>query len=540
MPIITDTTTEIEINGTKFKALPNVDYYHDYIQMFKDVEAGIMPEIDTCRALILGDLFFILYFVMGITAANDEKGFVVGMCREVQEGPETMTLDVWAREHFKSTIITIAETLQYHLKNPEECTGIFAYARPLAKAFLRSIKVLCEESTFLQACFPDVLWDNPQSQAPKWSEDDGLVFKRKASGRKESTIEAWGLVEGMPTGRHFNRRIYDDIETQDIADNPDQLDKCFSKFEMSDNLGMNGDIERIIGTFYSHYGPIVRVQEKKDLSDNLMYHTRIVASTEDGTPNGLPVLISQERMDKLRMSQHFNSQQLCDPTPVGTRKLDGSLLVDVDQDQIPDGLFKFMIVDPAGDGSDSWGLMVLGVEPEIDELGASNIYILDAVIDDLGEVEGTEEAVRMYLRNGIIDQVGVEKVALSTTEVHIANALAKHKRKISVEDKTLVILKPAGRKKVQRIESALAWPLYNGKLFVSSNVQEAYRQRFKVELDQFPFGKHEDGIDGLSYIYDMLHDFGFKYRVKRKHKNLNPLQRGNLRLVGGRNSWQAA
>ena len=503
----------------KFTPNPDCDYKCDYEAVFRDIADGKLEAIPTYRQLILTDLWFILYFVMGIEAANEP--FVVDACYEVETGPKTNTLDVWAREHYKSTIITVGETLQYHLKNPEHCTGIFAYARPLAKSFMRAIKVMCETNDFLKQCFPDVLWENPERDAPKWSEDEGLVFKRQSSGRRESTIEAWGLVEGMPTGRHFNRRIYDDIETQDIADNPEQLDKCFSKFEMSDNLGMEGGIERVIGTYYSNYGPIVRIRDKKDLNDDVMYNTRTKAATENAEPDGKPVLLSQERIDKLRMSSHFNSQQLCDPTPVGTRKLDGSLLVTIDKEDIPENLFKFMIVDPAGDGSDSWGLMIIGVEPEIDEIGASNVYILDALIDDLGETEGTEAAVKMYLRGGIIDQIGVEKVALSTTEVHIANALAKHRRRISVEDKTLTILKPAGRKKIQRIESALAWPLYNGKIHISSEVPNMYRERFKVEMNQFPFGKHEDGIDALSYIYDMLHDFGFKYRVKRKKRHLS-------------------
>ena len=42
------------------------------------------------------------------------------------------------------------------------------------------------------------------------------------------------------------------------------LDKVFSKFEMSyGNLGTgsDSDIIRIIGTYYSHSGPITRIQE---------------------------------------------------------------------------------------------------------------------------------------------------------------------------------------------------------------------------------------------------------------------------------------
>ena len=343
MPVIKEIKT-IKINNTEFTPLPGVNYRTDYVDMARKVHTGEYNMLLISRQIILSDLFFIVYFVMGIKAANHP--FVVESCREVEKGPKTLTLDVWAREHFKSTIITIAETLQYHLNIKEEgqekCTAIFAYVRPVAKAFLRAIKGLCENSEFLKECFPDVLWKKPETEAPKWSEDDGLIFRRRSSARKESTIEAWGLIEGMPTSRHFNRRIYDDIETQDLAENPDQLNKCFSKFEMSDNLGMDDDVERIIGTFYSHAGPIVKIQEKRTLHGKLMYKTRIKAATEDAEPNGRPVLLSQARIDKLRVSGHFNSQQLCDPTPVGDRKLDGALLKDIEPEEIPDNIHKLV------------------------------------------------------------------------------------------------------------------------------------------------------------------------------------------------------
>jgi hypothetical protein len=552
MPIIKEIKT-VKFNDMVFTPIPDVDYRSDYVGWAKKIHEGEFDMTMACRQLILSDLFFIVYFVMGIKAANHP--FVVEACREVEKGPKTMTLDVWAREHFKSTIITIAETLQYHLdyknEGPEKCTAIFAYVRPVAKAFLRAIKILCENSDFLKECFPDVLWRKPETEAPKWSEDDGLIFRRKASARKESTIEAWGLIEGMPTSRHFNRRIYDDIETQDLSENPEQLNKCFSKFEMSDNLGMgvllDGEIEveRIIGTFYSHAGPIVKIQEKRTIHGELMYQTRIKAATEGGVPNGKSVLLSQERLDKLKVSGHYNSQQLCDPTPVGDRKLDGSLLKDVEPEDIPSYVHKLMLIDPAGDDKDgtgdSWGIAVIGVDPDHDDIGASDIYITDLVLRPLRESEGIEEAVRMYLRNGVILQIGVEKVALSTTEVHIANALKVHHRRISVEEKTLFILRPAGRKKNRRIESALAWPLVNGKIHISTAIPKMYRDKLRQELDDFPFASNDDGADVLSYVYDMIHDKDNKYRLlsspRKREGNLFYMP-GKHREAGG-SSWLA-
>jgi hypothetical protein len=36
-----------------------------------------------------------------------------------------------------------------------------------------------------------VLWADPVKESPKWSEDEGIVVKRKGNP-KEATVEAWG------------------------------------------------------------------------------------------------------------------------------------------------------------------------------------------------------------------------------------------------------------------------------------------------------------------------------------------------------------
>jgi len=501
-----------------FTPIGGVKYKYDYEAIFRDIANGELPERETYRQLILEDLFFIVYFVMEIGIANHK--FVVDACREVEGGPRGETLDIWAREHFKSTIITVAETVQYHLRNPERCTCIFSYKKPAAEDFLDSIRKTYEKD-LMKWCFPDILYEKPDTESPSWSLQNGIVLRRKGTSRKEATIEASGLVEGMLTGKHFERRIYDDIETDDIKQNPEQMDKCFSKFEMSENLGMEGGCERVIGTFYSHCGPLIRIRDKKRIDGSPMYLTRIKPATDNGEIDGKPVLLSQERLDKLKMSEHFNSQQLCDPTPTGVRALHSEFLEMIDDEFIPRNVYKFMSIDPAGDDTtgegDAWAIMVVGVEPKGDEAGNSNIYIMDAVISPLRHTEAIEEIVRMYMRNGVIQKVGVEKVALSTAEVHVANALKMRGRMISVENGSLEILRPAGRKKVRRIEEALSWPLDNGKVFVAKSVKGMYVERLKQEMDMFPYW-HDDGLDALSYVYDMIKDYNFALRGRPRRK----------------------
>ena len=152
----------IEINGQKFEYRPDCPYKYDYRKIAQKIaeagtgEEGRKYQISTLRRLILDDLFFIVFFVLKVPIANCP--FVVKVCREVEEGPKDFTLDVWAREHFKSTIITIAETIQFTLANPDAATAIFSYVRPVAKKFLFSIKEIFQNEKILHDCFQDVVF----------------------------------------------------------------------------------------------------------------------------------------------------------------------------------------------------------------------------------------------------------------------------------------------------------------------------------------------------------------------------------------------
>ncbi len=518
-------TKPIVINSIEFEPRPDCKYKHDYLQFARVIDDETLwhkalnapPDVKLTRELversiyrylILNDLFFIVYFVVGIESAN--KPFVVGRCLEQETGPKTKTLDVWARYHFKSTIITGAETVQYHLRKPEECTCIFSYKKPAAEDFLDSVRKTYEKP-IIKFSFPDVVYDRPEAESPSWSLQGGITLKRRNTSRKEKTVEASGLVEGMVTGSHFERRIYDDIEVADMAESMDELNKCFSRFEMSSFLGtgQDTDIERVIGTFYSHSGPLVRIREKKKVDGTPEYNTRIIPGSHDGTVDGRPVLMSKQKFDEEKMKEHFNSQILCNPTPTSARKLNSQYLIDIEPELIPRNVVKIMIVDPAGDdkgkGGTDWAILVFGVEPKPDDLGQSNVYLMNAMIEELKEVEAPEVICRMYISAGIVLKLGVEKVAQSTTEIHVANALSQRGRRISVEDGSLVILTPQGREKIRRITDGLAWPLNNAKLHMSKAVPQKYRDRIRMEMDKFPVWK-KDGIDAWSYIYDILKD----------------------------------
>ena len=141
-----------------FEPRDDCNYKYDYEAIFRDIAEGVVDEVAMLRELILNDLWFIVYFVMEIPPAN--APFVVEACKIVEDGPQTKTLDIWAREHFKSTIITQAETVQAIVKDPESTTAIFSFKKPAADKFLDGIRKTLEKP-IMYKCFPETLHEHP-------------------------------------------------------------------------------------------------------------------------------------------------------------------------------------------------------------------------------------------------------------------------------------------------------------------------------------------------------------------------------------------
>lgn len=521
----------LTVNGIDFTPRPDCNYRNNYgkfldignhpktwEKVFPGVTGLTKESVERAllRHLILEDLWFVCYFLLGIQSANHP--FVVNYARQIEDGPQNRTLDVVSRGHFKTSLRTKARTIQRILKHPERATIIFSYKKPLAEKFLSSIKQALE-SDFLKTLFPEVLYTNPDRESPSWSVQNGITVKRKNNTRSEPSVYASGLTEGMATGFHAEHRIYDDVETGDMAGSMDVMNDCFEKFELSSFLGTktDADTEEISGTFYHWEGPLAKIQRLKAPDGSPLYHSRIIPGTHDGQPNGKPVFWSQSALDSEKTKSGYFSQVLCDPQPKTTRSLKPELLQRISHRLIPRNVHRFMVIDPAGTdgGGDSWAMLIVGIEPKVDDLGASRVFILDADIEPYKQSEAIESMIRMYINGGTILKTGIEKVGQSSFEIHAANALAARGRRITVDNGTLEILRPGGRGKADRIEAALSWPLNNSKLYCSDAVPDKYFEKLKAEMSTFPYG-HDDGIDAFSYVFDMIK--GHRFTVSDEGK----------------------
>lgn len=317
------------------------------------------------RALCLEDRFYLL--VKGLRRYDALHPWVYARCREVEKEPDNC-LDLWAREHYKSTVITFAGVIQEILRDPEITVCIFSHTKGIARKFFRQIKLELESNEVLKKAFPDILWGNPQKEAPRWAEETGLVVKRK-SNPKESTLEAWGLVDGQPTSAHYRLRVYDDVVAPESVTTPDQVSKTTAAWELSDNLGMVGGRKWHVGTRYSFADTYQAILERKALK------ARIYPATDTGHPDGKPILLTEAQWAEKKVIQGpatIACQMLQNPL-AGQQAMFNSM--DLMRWEVrPSTLNVYILVDPARSmkkGSANTAVAVIGVD------SGRNKYLLD-------------------------------------------------------------------------------------------------------------------------------------------------------------------
>jgi predicted phage terminase large subunit-like protein len=455
-----------------------------------------------CRNLCRLNLYFLLRY--GCRRKDLEHPWFYERCNEVQQSSNGH-LDLWAREHGKSSIITFGTTimdiLQSHGEDPiegwegiEPTFGIFSHTRPVAKGFLRQIKREFEMNALLKECFPDILWADARKQAPKWSEDDGIVVKRKGNP-KEATVEAWGLVDGQPTGKHFFVLIYDDVVTRESVTTPDMIRKTTEAMELSYNLGIDGGLRRAAGTRY-HYNDTYRtVIERGTLA------LRKYPATHDGTSDGEPILWSRETLAEKRRDMGpytFATQLLLDPKADDTQGFRREWLQHYGDVKRGAGFNKYILVDPASsrkDNADYTSMWVIGLADD------DNYYALDMVRDRLSLTERAEALFKLHRKWKPVE-VRYEQYGLQADIEHI-------KERMNRENYRFKIIEVGGRvSKSDRIKRLV--PLFEqGRIWLppalyATNREGRNENLVEVFIEQeyvaFPVGGHDDMLDALARI----------------------------------------
>lgn len=532
--------------GVVMDVLPYCDF-----QQALDIYETILGAADV-RAKDLAfigcnDRFFMLTVMLHRKDAHHP--WLYDRCREVEDNPDGH-LDLWSREHYKSTIITFAGAIQEIMVNPEITIGLFSHTKDAAQVFLGQIMQEFELNELLIECYSDVIWKNPRSEAKVWAVNKGLVLIRK-SNPKEATIEAHGLLSGMPTGRHFQLMIYDDLITELHVSNADIVRKVTEAWELSDNLGA-GDVRKWhIGTRY-HFGDTYGlILEREALIP------RIYPATHDGTMYGRLVFMGRKRWEEKVKTQRATlaAQMLQNPTagrettfqPSWFQRYDvRPAIVNVYIMVDPSGgeskgsdrtAFAVVAVDTAGnkylvDGlrhrmplSDRWRHLVRLRKKWLSTPGVRNVFVGYEKYGMQADIEYFNEKMRQsddhfeikelnWPRSGghsKRDRVGRLEPDVRNGRFRLPNiifvpSLGDCYWHIDVEKSKKVTIPVKGPTKMQRTMTAAGQGHRNARAIRALDQEEKSYDVTSALIEEmlfFPFAPHDDLVDAVSRIYDM-------------------------------------
>ena len=553
---------------TRKERIDRVLNYHDKVEKAWEQARKDDCENEFIRHMVTTDVYFLLYYVLGRTdmcyeewwendtldidgvkvpkgegdvlvfkdgkvVSDPEKGrkwrwyrpFLFERCEEIQKEPDGY-LDIYARDHYKTTIITYGMTIQEILKNPEITICIYSYNISTAQKMLVQIRTALQ-NPILVGCFPDILFENTNVQTWKdeeggvhqmeWSAD-GFTVKRRGNP-KEHTLECSGLVTGQKTGGHYNLLIYDDTVTPESVATKAQIDKTTDQFEMSLNTGSTANLRiRMIGTRYALHDTYEKILK------NGTVKLRKYPCVDE---NGNSVLYSEPVL-KWKLSRMHGSvvatQMYCDPQAVGAFNFDLNWI----PPRIPRGEIDkekynwYIICDPAWKVSadaDNTVYAVIGVTGNGPD---RHFLVADLMVDKITLTDKTERLFNLvseWTNSRRKPIVFYERVSMQSDIDHfytkmnadgnmftiieasgkpkINYGMASTSSNIKYKDLRISVLQPAFKAGMFRFVDKSVWHNWRG------DDEDTVKTFFEEEYTKYPNSEHDDVLDALSRCLDL-------------------------------------
>ena len=441
------------------------------------------------------DLFkfnkFILDAEIGNTGFVPLAEFQKEMCHFVQDERRKKKLILIPRNHLKTKLISVGYSLFRIAEDAKVRILIYSATWQMAVDIVSQIqRQLAKNEKFIN------LFGTLSEGAKEWSQDR---IRLSINDRREPTVTAAGIDNNL-VGGHYDLIIFDDVVNRDNIGTADQIQKVIRRYNDSLDLLEPGGQIIVVGTRWHDsdlYGWILS-------PDNLVLPTYDVMvkqayegdlQTGDNFETIWPGKF--ERRDLLeRLNSegwaHFSAQYLNNPVPEQDAIFKRSWF-QYYEDLEGKLLNKFMAVDPAiseAKYADYTAMVVVGVDQY------NLIYILDVVRARLLPNDIIKEIFRLVNR-WQLSSVAIEIVAFQKTLAYSMREEMKRRNKLfHIEE-----VKPYDRSKDERIKGLQ--PLYeNGKIYHNKLLPNNYF--LEDELTRYPRGTHDDCIDALSYLKDII------------------------------------
>lgn len=419
------------------------------------------------------------------------------ICRTL-DSPSKRKLVVMPRDHLKTSIATIADTLRRIVVNPNIRILLGNETATNASHFLRRIAAVFDRNARFRWLFPELV-EEP-AQRTKWSENEILV--PRTEDHPESTVEAIG-VGGAVVSRHYDLIKLDDLVGKEASESDEIMRKTRDWYDYCESLlhhPIDSEIH-VIGTRWTHNDLI-----RKIIDNEGEYFDQVITSAilPDGSPLW-PERFTLEVLARIRAkigSWKFSCQYLNSPHDPEATSFQSSWIkyyrrqgdICIGSDGATANVHqmrKYITVDPAISESDqacNSALVVSGVDhinrKWLLEIWAKRVQPM-GLMDEIFKLSAAWEP----------EVVGIEGVAFQKAlKFWITQEMERRNRFINIQE----LKTDTHQKKASRIRGLQ--PFFEGGEIYSlpKEASQGFRQ-FHDEYDAFPVGALVDVMDALGY-----------------------------------------
>ena len=416
------------------------------------------------------------------------------LCNFVQDRQDKKKLVLIPRGHLKTKLITNGYPILKIIQNPKVRVLIYSATWQTAVDIQQGIQRTIQSSERLQEIWGDI-FQNPT----EWSQDRTRLA---ANDKREPTLTAAGIDNNL-VGGHYDLIINDDVVNRDNIATQEQIQKVIQRYKDSlDLLEPNGELITIGTRWHDSdlYGWIMEPGNEVKANYEIMIKKAYEGNLETGedfVPLWPDKFSKEELLRRLKAEGwfHFSAQYLNNPVPEenATFKRDQFRYYE-EWDVRGKTLAKFVLIDPAmvvSKEADYTAFVVIGVDEW------NQIFILDIVRRKL-EPSELIDMIFFLREKWMPNDVAIETAAFQKILAYSLREDSRYKRRpFHVTE-----LKTNDRNKEQRIRGLQ--PLYqNAKIFhnklLPNNVY------LEDELIRFPKSQHDDIIDALAYLQDVIY-----------------------------------
>ena len=412
--------------------------------------------------------------------------------------PEVLKMDgtlkkltMLPRNTFKSTVgnISFIPWLLWH--NPDLRIMIDSETLSNAKLYLAGVKDLIDNNQMMRAVCVDksgnYILEPNKKLAGGFVEDAVILKARTRVGLKEPSIFCSG-VDNAKTGMHPDVIIMDDLVSERNVTTDEQLKKVQDHYKYSLSLIEIGGLIEVIGTRY-HMADLYG-----ELINGKTLDTLVRPAIDAKGESYFPARLSKEYLATMRKEQGsyiYSCQYMLDPVnPDDAIFKKPFVQYYEDLDEMPKIVEQYITVDPAiskGERADFAVVMRIGIDAK------KRIFVLGYRRARLEPNELIEEIFKQAEDAKDLKAIGIEVVAFQKMLVY---TMKDEMRRRGVYYKIREL--KADKDKVRRaLQLQPAWE--NGDVYISRSHVE-----LRQELLEFPFSAHDDTVDALAYIIQML------------------------------------